>query len=673
VKKLWVVARWTFALALAGAAALAVAVFGWSYPASTLRPDVGGPLIVTDAHGTVLRSVPSADGRPGREAWVPLERIPAAAISVVLASEDARFFAHPGVDPVGLARAAWLDLRGLHAGYGGSTLTMQLVRMVDSSGARRTVGNKIKEIVLALRLERAMGKREILEQYLNRAYYGNGAYGIEAAAELYFGKPAAGLSVGEATLLAVVPRAPSAYDPVRRHAEALARRDHVFGLLAAEGLVSRGEIERARAEPLAPALHPPPFRAPHFVDWVLAQLPDDVKARGGVVTTTLDLGLQEGLEHRLAEHVAGLEPRGLHQAGVVVLETQTGAVRAMVGSAGFDAADGQVNIVARRRHPGSALKPFVYALALEAGDTPATIAYDVADVPSEYRVLKVTQPEHGPVRYREALAGSYNLAAVHVLEKVGVNRLLSKLREAGIPDLDGGAGDYGLRLALGSAKVRLVDLAAAYGFLGRGGTVTRPGAVAEVAFADGSTWRPPRARPTRLFSPETSWLVMDMLSDEEARHPVFGQELPLEDLGFPVAAKTGTSRGFADTVAVAVTRELTVAAWAGNFDGRPTEGLIAMRAAAPLVRSGILLAARGRGLTLPARPDDIVAVPVCARSGMRPTATCPHRKLELFVRGHEPHEPCDWHTGGPDAHLPDAVARWDEDRRTAGGRLRDVP
>ena len=658
--------KWAGMAALAAALALGVAVVGWAYPVDALRPERGGPLVVTDVRGVVLRSVPSADGRPGREAWVPLDRIPPAAIAVVLGSEDARFFAHVGVDPVGLLRAMWLDARGMRAGYGGSTLTMQLVRMVDSSGERRTVWNKVRESVLALRLERAMAKREILEQYVNRAYYGNGAYGLEAAAELYFAKPAAGLSVGEATLLAVLPRAPAACDPVRHLAEALARREHVLALLVEQGRMSAEAAARARAEPVAPTLHAPPFRAAHFVDWVLAGLPAEVRARGGVVRTTLDLALEDELEHRVEEHVAGLAGRDVRQAGVVVLDTASGAVRAMVGSAGFDAATGQVNIATRRRHPGSALKPFIYALAVEAGDSPASIAVDVADVPSEYRVAKVTQPEHGPVRYREALAGSYNLAAVHVLEKVGVSRLLSKLREAGMGDLEGAADDYGLRMALGSARVRLVELAAAYGFLGRGGKVTRPVGVVEVEFADGSSWRPQRAEEVRLFSPQTSWLVMDMLSDEEARHPVFGQELPLEDLGFPVAAKTGTSRGFADTVAVAVTRELTVAAWAGNFDGQPTQGVIAMRAAAPLARTAILLAARGRALTLPERPSGIVSATVCALSGKGVGAACPHTKVEQFVRGTEPRDVCDWHRA-EGVRYPEEVARWAERRRQPRG------
>jgi penicillin-binding protein 1C len=356
-----------------------------------------------------------------------------------------------------------------------------------------------------------------------------------------------------------------------------------------------------------------------------------------------------------------LSRKTLDQAGVVVLDTQTGAVRAMVGSADFFDVGGQVNIATRRRHPGSALKPFVYALAIEGGDTPASIAYDILDVPSEYRATKATQPEHGPVRYREALAGSYNLAAVHVLEKVGVEKLVTVLRSAGIT-ADGAPSDYGLRMALGSVKVRLVDLAAAYGFLARSGRVTRPRPTIEVLSPGGGSWRPPQPAERQLFSEATSYLVMDMLADADARHPVFGRELPLDDMGFEVAAKTGTSRGFSDTVAVAVTREITVAAWAGNFDGTPTQGLVAMKSAAPLVRAGMMLAAGGRELTLPDRPEGVVEAEVCALSGHMPTDSCPHRKRELFATGQVPATPCDWHVRAGDGTVqiiyPGAASRW---------------
>jgi penicillin-binding protein 1C len=620
---------------------LLVAVVAFPYPVELLEPSRGGPLLVEDRHGNLLASLPGARG-PARERWVSLDRIPSHALLTLIASEDARFFEHRGVDPVGIARAAWLNLRGDGGRFGGSTITMQLVRMVHSEGRPRTLSLKLHEAVLALRLERALDKRAILEQYLNRAPFGNGAHGIEAAARTYFGKPAASLSVGEATLLAVLPRGPSLYDPLRHEARALRRRAHLLALLVARGAIGREEAARASAQRLALGYHAPPFLAPHFVRYAVSTLPEEVRRQGGTLRTTLDLPLQTLLERRLAEHVAALRAERLGQAGLVVLDTESGEVRAMVGSAGFDSEAGQVNIVTRRRHPGSVLKPFVYALALEAGDTPATIALDIHDVPSRYRVRRVTQPERGPVRYREALAGSYNLAAVHVLERVTEARLVTRLREAGVGPLAGGADAYGLRLALGAAKVRLLDLASAYGFLAREGRVVPPLAVREVRNADGRLWEPPPRGERQLFSREVAWQAMDMLADPEARRPAFGEELPL-DLPFAVAAKTGTARGFADTVAIGVTRELTAAAWAGNFDGKATHGLVAMESAAPLVREALLVAGEGRALSLPPRPATLRAVTVCPLSGAPATAACPSHKREHVAPGQRIGEPCTWH------------------------------
>jgi penicillin-binding protein 1C len=658
---------------LAGLAfqSLAVAVLAVPYPVERLSPDAGGPLVILDRRGEVLRRVPAEDGRPGREAWVPLERIRSHAVLALVQSEDERFFEHAGVDPVGLARAVLLNLREGRLGYGGSTITMQLMRMVHNPGEPRTLANKIEEAVLALRLERSMDKRDILEHYLNRAYFGRGAHGIEAAARTYFGKPAAALGTGEATLLGVLPRGPSFYDPIRHPERVVARRDHVLALMEARGVIAPAEAARARAGIVEPALHASEFFAPHFADWVVGGLPPEVRRRGGTVTTTLDLELQRRLEHRLREHVAGLAPGGLGQAGLVVLDTATGEVLAMVGSPDFQDADGQLNITTRRRHPGSALKPFVYALALEAGASPASIAYDIRDVESRYEVARVTQPERGPVRLREALAGSYNLAAIHVLEQVGEERLVTRLRQAGVGDLPGDPADYGLRLALGATRVRLVDLAAGYGFLARGGTVTRPAGVRSVELSGGGSWRPPATAERRVFSEEVSWLVLDMLADPEARRPMFGQELPVDDMPFRVAFKTGTSRGFSDTVAVGVTGQITVAAWAGNFDGRPTEGLVAMDAAAPLVREGMMLAARGRKLTLPERPGTLVSARICPLSGKLAGPDCPHGKLEHFAPGTVPAATCDWHERHGEevaVRYPAEIARWAARTRHAGGR-----
>lgn len=670
-------------LAAALVTALVIAVCAVPYPVDRLSIDDGGPLILTDRHGTVLRSVPGPPGRPGRQSWVGLDDIPAPVVLAVITSEDRNFFDHAGVDPEGVIRALLLDLRLGRFAYGGSTITMQLARMLHTGDGPRTLRNKIRESIYALRMERAVDKRTILEQYLNRAYYGNGAYGIEAAARRYFGKPAVGLSLAEAMLLAVIPRAPTGYDPVRHLSAAMRRRDYVLDLLVDQGLLAADVAARTKAEPVVPSLHQPPLRALHFTEWVLQSLPAEVRARGGTVRTTLDLPLQEQLAHRVREHVAGLATRNLQQAGMVVLDSQRGEVLALIGSTG-EGPDHAVDITTWRRHPGSALKPFIYALAIEAGDHPASIAHDIYSDRPGYQVIDRNRPEHGPVRYREALAGSYNLAAVDVLGRVGVGQLMSMLRRAGVGPLEGTPDDYGLRLALGSAKVRLLDLASAYGFLVRGGQVVSPTGVLDARSDDGRVWHPPARISRRITSPETAWLVMDMLADPEARRPAFGQELPFDHLPFRVAAKTGTSRGFADTVAVGATAEYTVAAWAGNFDGSPTQGLVAMQSAAPLVRAGLLLAGRGQRLTLPARPDAVVGHDVCPLSGKRPSAYCPHRKREYAAASgasddsgasgaghdHGADEVCDWHrleNGRVIVEYPPEARDWAERERRRGG------
>jgi len=323
-----------------------------------------------------------------------------------------------------------------------------------------------------------------------------------------------------------------------------------------------------------------------------------------------------------------------------VLDAGTGKVLAMVGATSSAEEGGSdVNIVTRRRYPGSSLKPFVYATAIEQGDSPATLAEDMMTSDSAYQVSGRPPREHGVVRFREALAGSYNIAAVHVLEKVGVSRVMEKLRRAGVSDLQGSAEDYGLRLALGDTKVRLVDLAAGYGFLVREGKVVPPTGIEQVTFYNSrASWQPVR-RERQVFQKQVAWLTMDMLSDPEARRKVFGQETPA-DLPYPVAVKTGTARGFSDTVAVFATREFIVAAWTGRFDGNPTRGVLGMSGAAPLARDALLIASRGKTLTLPQQPAGIESALVCPTSGKRVSRECPHRMREYFLKGRTPAETC---------------------------------
>ena len=614
------------------------------------------PLVLVDVRGEEIATLPAQGA--DRTHWTRLGDLPAIAVSAVVESEDERFWEHRGVDGVGIARALWLDLRGGH--YGGSTLTMQLARMLIDPAAARTPSAKAREALLALRIERAVDKHAILEQWLNRAYFGNGAYGFAAASLRYFGKPPSALADGEAALLAVLPRAPGAYDPLAHPGAAIQRRDHVLALLVERGVITEVTARDARATKLAVARHDPHDAAPHFTRWIVDQLPAAVRRRGGTVRTTLDLRLQRVLERRVEDQVSALHRKNLDQAGVVVLDTETTEVRAMVGSIGWTSTNGQLNITTRRRHPGSALKPFVYAAAIELGDSPATIAWDTRDTSLDY-FAPSAGIEHGPVRYREALASSYNFAAIDVIRKVGVARVMSVLRTAGVAELSGTPDDYGPRLALGAAKVRLIDLAAGYGFTVKDGRVGTPRGITLAIAPDGERWMPRRTPERRVFSPETAWMVMDMLADPEARRPGFGMELPF-DLPFPIAAKTGTARGFADTWAIGATREVIVGAWAGTFDGTPTQGLVGMDAAAPLVRDAMLAVAGGTALTLPARPPGVVEIEVCATSGLAPTSHCPTIH-DYIARGHAPLPSDSWHDEDGNVHYPDRARGWLARRR----------
>ncbi len=623
-----------------------------AYPADQLLALSEHPLVVVDSMGTILRSIPSTNGRPGRHPFVSLDKISSHVILTVIATEDRNFYKHRGVDLEALLRSAYLNIIKGSFRYGGSTITMQLMRMIHSKGKKRTLYNKLREIVYALRLEQALSKNQILEQYLNRTYYGHQAYGIESAAWQYFSKPAISLSLAEATFLCVLPRGPSFYDPVTHYDRVLKRRDHLLDTLVKRQKIVPREAGRAREQKLSLKTTAIKFQAPHFVDWVLSTLEEDVKKRGGTVHTSLDLALQRALQHRVDDHVDTMEDKGIQQGGALVIEAQSGKILTMVGSRSYQQSPhGQINITTRRRYPGSALKPFVYATAIENGESPSSITVDARITDSGHRIRGNSYKQRGPVRLREALAGSYNLGAMRVLEKVGLKKVIEKLRRAGVAKLERSSTEYGLRLALGNAKVRLMDLAAGYGFLVRDGMVISPWGVTKVKRADGRIWHPARPPEKRLFSAEVSWLIMDMLSDAQARKTVFGRELPC-DLPYPIVAKTGTAQGFSDNVAIFATREFIVAAWTGRFDGGATKGVLGMNGSAPLARAGLLLASQGKMLSLPQKPNGIVQVRVCPVSGKPISKSCPLEKLDFFIKTSIPKTQCDRHKPLDDLATP---------------------
>ncbi len=586
-------------------------------------------LTVVDADGRVLRQ--TAGGLGGRERWVPSSGISPELVQATLAAEDHRFYDHNGVDWLALARAGWLNVKG-QGTFGGSTLTMQLAR--NLGGLSRNVTGKFRQAVWAARLERQLTKEQILEHYLNRIYYGNGAWGAEAAAQLYFGKTAGELSLGESAFLAVLPRGPEYYDPFRFYSRVLRRRLHILELMVERGMIRRADLALAVRTPLALRRHPGRFLAPHFVDHVIGELPPN-HPRTGTIETTLDGALQTRIEEATRRHLDQVSGLQITQAAVVVMRNQDGAILSMVGSGDYfdHEKNGGWNYATARLRPGSTLKPFVYGLALEAGDTPATLAYDLVlpeDV-TEFYTKDVRQ--HGVARYREALAGSYNLAAVHALQKVGLDKALERFRRAGLGTLDQPDASYDWGLAIGHAEVRLIDLVGAFSVFARAGRPIVPRALRTDAI---------RERPA-VFSPEVAYLIYDILQDPDARRPMFGQNVPLA-LPFRIALKTGTTRAYTDNWAIGVTREYTIGVWAGNFDGSPTAQVMSMRGATPLLRAAyVAVAARYGEPTAPPEPAGLSRAPVCALSGQKPGPHCPHRKLETFLAGTEPEHECTWH------------------------------
>jgi penicillin-binding protein 1C len=648
------------------AAVAAAAVWGWvsrPLPPAMLAAGSAPGLVLLDRTGRELRTTRAADG--SRRYWVPLAEMDPDLIAAFLAVEDRRFYRHGGIDGRSVARAAWDNLRAGRVVSGGSTVTMQLARMLRP--LPRTWTGKLRQTLWALRLERHLPKQTILEQYLNRVPLGQGASGVEAAAVLYFDASAGQLSLGQAALLAGLARSPSGDNPLVAPARAARRRAAALGRLAAAGYATAGAVERARFEPVGAPRRAPPFLAPHFSTRVVGWAERGAAPAAGEWRTSLDLGLQQELEAEVRHTVAVMGARGARHGAAVVLDNETGEVLAWVGSPDFWAdTAGQVDMVLSPRQPGSALKPFLYALAFDHGYTPASILPDVAKVyqtsTGPYAPRNYDRRFHGPVRAREALASSYNLPAVELAERLGVSGLLGVLRGAGFASLGRSAEFYGLGLALGNGDVTLLELANGYRALANGG-VWRP--YRWRAAAPGEALQPGR----RIASEPSAALVLDILADPEARIPGFGLATPL-DFPFKVAAKTGTSRHFTDNWAVAAARRFTVAVWVGNFSGRPMDGVSGVTGAGPLLHRAVLATGRRYPPGAFPGPDSAgaTAARICRLSGLLATDRCPGG-TEWFAPETVPTTGCDWH-GDRGVVLPPEYAEWSEPGRSS---LRPVP
>lgn len=644
MKKRWI--PW-----LAGAAAF-VLLLAWvrcgPLPEDFLEPGRHLSTAVVDRHGVALYESLSKGGT--RSKWLGPGDLPETLVAATLAAEDRRFFRHAGVDPLALLRAAWHDLLARRAAEGGSTLTQQAVKQL--TGRPRSLRGKLLEVLLALRLEHRLSKREILALYLNLAPYGNQYVGAAAASEGYFGCPPQNLTPAQAAFLAGLPQRPSTFDPYRNTDLALARERAVLARMASLGSISPQDYRQALAERLAIGKRPRSMLAPHFVEKVLSELGE---RRASRVETTLDAELQADVRGILNTHKREMQTHQAYNAAVVVLLNQTGEWLAWEGSGDYfdEAHGGTIDGVTSLRQPGSALKPFTYALAFERGFTPASV---LPDIPSHFPTAEagiLYSPRdydnvfRGPLRARMALAGSVNVAAVWLLSKIGVPDLLRFLRQVGFTTFDKRADYYGYGLTLGDAEVRLDELVAAYACLARGGVYAAPGTVRRVIWGDGSVWQPPAPEKRRVISERAAYWVTDVLSDPKARAFVFGTGGSL-DFPFPAAVKTGTSQAYRDNWTVGYTKEVTVGVWVGNFDRSEMVNSSGVTGAGPIFHE-VLIAAQRRiagglhsGAPLAPAPPGLSPQPICALSGMAAKDACPARVVERLPADRVP-LPCTWH------------------------------
>ena len=594
-----------------------------------------------------------------RRIFVPLAQIPKALRDAIIATEDARFYSHHGVDPTGIARAVYQNFRRGRIVEGGSTITQQLAKVLFLT-PDKSLERKLKEAVLALELERRYSKDRILEMYLNQIYFGHGAFGVEAAARTFFGKSVAELSLPEATLLAGLPKAPSTYSPFEHPEAAKRRRATVLARMVDVGALAPPLAKKTAESTLG--LIPPERRrttGQYYLEYVQQQLEAqygaDLVFKGGMqVYTTLSPVMQVKAERALREGLRSLESRRVAAAkdqtapaperpegALLTIDPQTGYIKAMVG--GYDFFKSEFNrAVQARRQPGSAFKAFVYLAALESGQTPASV---VDDSPVEFttgRNGKPWKPDNydrkfrGPITYQQALEESVNVAAVKVLEKNGVRRTVDLARRLGVESPLG----ENLSIALGTSDLSLLEITSAYGALANQGAWMRPTAIRYVLDSQRKLLEENTPQSKQVVSPELAYVMTYMLRGTIER----GTGVAARALGRPAAAKTGTTNDYSNAWFIGYTPQLVTGVWVG-YDrprslGKDETG---SRVAVPIWTAFMQEALAGTPPEDFPIPERVVLVPV----DMNASGGCVRPVTMAFIAGTEPKEAC-----GPARYAP---------------------
>jgi len=538
---------------------------------------------------------------------VPLKEVPEYLKEAVIATEDRDFYHHIGVDIKGIFRSVLINLKVMKAAVGGSTIPQQLIRSSFLT-RQKTIGRKIREIVLAIELDRRYSKDQILEWYLNQIPFGSNAYGVESASQTFFKKPVSEISLAEAATLAALIQAPSSLSPYGENKEKLlSRKNYVLEQMAKEKYITQEELEKTKQEEVVFTRNLQPIKAPHFVLYVKDYLEkkygeDFLKEKGLKIYTTLDWGLQELAEKAVEDRAKINEKYKAYNAALVTIDPKTGEILAMVGSKDYFADpypkgctpgkdclfDPEFNVVTQGlRQPGSSFKPFVYATAFKKGFDDKTVVVDEETnfgvwggesfIPRNY-----DGKFRGPVTLREALAQSLNVPSVKVLYSMaGLEDSIKTAQDMGITTLDKPPSFYGLALVLGGGEVKLLDMASAYVVFAANGLKIAPSFISKIEDSEGNIIEENKKTQIRVLEPKITDLINSILSDNEARAPIFGSRSYMYFDNYQVAAKTGTTQNAKDGWIIGYTPSLVTGVWVGNNNNIPMQ-LVGATSAGPI-------------------------------------------------------------------------------------------
>lgn len=561
-------------------------------PQSTKIYDRTGEILLFDVHENVQRTI------------IPLNGISRNIKNAAVAIEDAEFYEHFGVKPMAFLRAVLVNVQSRRFSQGGSTITQQVIKNSVLTSEKK-ISRKIKEWVLAIKLEKVFTKDQILELYLNESPYGGNIYGIEEASKTYFDKTAVDLTLAEAAYMAALPQAPTFFSPYGNNKDRLdLRKDLVLTKMLENGFITQEEFDTAKNEEVVfRAQENTGIQAPHFVMFIREYLANKygeraLEERGFKVTTTLDFEMQQTGEEIVAKYAEiNSEQYNAENAALIAIDPKTGQILTMVGSRNYfdEEIDGNFNVTLAHRQPGSSFKPFVYATALNKGYTPETVVFDlrtqfsttcdvdelVTNDEGCYSPNNYNNKFRGPITMREALAQSLNIPAVKFLYLAGLRDSLQTAKNMGIRSLTD-IGRYGLTLVLGGGEVSLIDMTSAYGVFANEGIRNPYTGILKIEDNEGNIIEEFKTRPLRVLPDQTALKISSILSDNKARSPVFGSRSSLHFSGKDVAVKTGTTNDYRDAWILGYTPTLAVGAWGGNNDNSPMDNKISGFIIAPL-------------------------------------------------------------------------------------------